>query len=78
MISMLFATLDTGTCEDEVNVSEGSSEGALSSSETPSTRRQGEPQPVLLVLQRTLPVLENIASTWSADPQVMDVSIVQN
>lgn len=73
MLSMLFATLDTRPClDEELDVSEGSSEGLLPS---PTARRQGEPQPVFLVLQRVLPVLDSVAAAWGNDLHVMDVSV---
>ena len=36
--------------------------------------QNNEPQPVLLILQKLLPVIKSLANSWSSDEQVMQVT----
>ena len=85
MMSMLFATLDIkprAENETEPDVSEGSDMG------TPVVTTQQRPQqtgtvgngdqvqPVFLVLQRILPVMQAIVDKWYSDAHIIQVSRV--
>lgn len=61
MVGVLSATLNTKL--------ESNSDLAEVSTQPPNS----EPQPVLLILQKLLPVIKLIANAWSADEHVIQV-----
>lgn len=62
MISTLFSSLNTKVKNNE--------EDAQATEPTEST-----PQPVLLIMQKTMPIFKDIAALWINDMGVIEVSI---